>query len=350
MHNSFDYNNTDNSNFIYKERILVHTPSRRPYIDQLLSCQWLTYAPTLKSSYENIVTVPKPRRRTTLWFSSSSSQSPSSRNRVAESNRKNKLPNDLNHFYQNNNINKNSKNIHNNEINLLAPILCNTKRCASVLGDNFLNPLDEPNDLLLKTEAPAIIQTTKRSIFSGSLKKKIGPMENDNNNKDKSIFLKKSTTDTKSIESINDTYNKKKSNGSINNSFTKTYNINSNNSSNNKINNNNAAIEFEEEIGDFIMFPTTTTNVEFLNPLEQETRQILNKLGITADMICKAIANGPRSDIIGAYRIVIHRLQKQSMAARQADLTVAVEELPKPKNSIKTNSNKTRRNKTCAIL
>lgn len=96
----------------------------------------------------------------------------------------------------------------------------------------------------------------------------------------------------------------------------------------------------EETPGEYLMAPTATNDLDNLNPLEVEARAILSKLGINDDMLYQAINSGPRSDIMGAYRIVIHRLQKQRIHALQAELTPADEQPSIPKNN----------HRICAIL
>lgn len=96
----------------------------------------------------------------------------------------------------------------------------------------------------------------------------------------------------------------------------------------------------EETPGEYLMAPTATNDLDNLDPLEVEARAILSKLGINDDMLFQAINSGPRSDIMGAYRIVIHRLQKQRIHALQAELTPADEQPSIPKNN----------HRICAIL
>lgn len=69
----------------------------------------------------------------------------------------------------------------------------------------------------------------------------------------------------------------------------------------------------DREFAKFMMLPSKTNGDELklvtLHPLEQETREILNSYGIDWLMLEKSVENGPRSDVIGIYRIVISRLK-----------------------------------------
>lgn len=74
---------------------------------------------------------------------------------------------------------------------------------------------------------------------------------------------------------------------------------------------------YDAVTGSCIMLPTNTDDLSQLCALEFETRQILAELGVSSEMLIQARQSGPRSDIIGAYRIVLNRLQKQSWLARK---------------------------------
>ena len=56
---------------------------------------------------------------------------------------------------------------------------------------------------------------------------------------------------------------------------------------------------------------------------ERMARRILNELGITEEVIMKARGKNSRSAITGAYRIVLHRLQKQALGIYFADIEKA---------------------------
>lgn len=235
-------------------------------------------------------------------------------------------------------------------------IQCNTKRTNSVLIDNFLNPVDttpanEQHEANHKEPAPHP-ERSKRSIFSGNMKKKIGPMEQQDNHKDKESFKNNSSTKSNHSNSNDIKISDISSIHNYSSSDTKKNSISSlDSSSNNKLLlvdqlKNNLILaggaddsSFSDEmLGDFIMLPTSTHDLTHLHPMEIEARRILLNLGINSDMLIRSIPNGPRSDIIGAYRIVVNRLQRQMMLLRQAEI-IAQEEINKPKT-----------NRTCAIL
>ncbi|KAG4072994.1 hypothetical protein HA402_009413 [Bradysia odoriphaga] len=255
------------------QRILVHTPSRRPTIDQLIASQWVNH-----NHLPIDITQPKQQKKS--WFS-----------------RRRKLTHER-HI----------------EMSNLAPIQCSTKRASSIYAENFLNPIDMPNIEELTISQPNVTKSHRRSIFSGTLKKKIGPME-DGGEKG-NMFNRKNSLEIKTVESdlLNGTNGpRRKPSTDCNNPF-------------------------DEEQGNFIMAPTFTDDLTHLHHLEVEARLLLGKLGLTSDILCRSIDNGPRSEVIGIYRIVIHRLQKQMWQTRQAEI-IANEEVTRPKS-----------NRTCAIL
>lgn len=87
----------------------------------------------------------------------------------------------------------------------------------------------------------------------------------------------------------------------------------------------------EEESKDFekfMMNPTETNQDEnilrTLNPIEQSTRKIMRTLGINDEMLERNIEHGPRSEIIGIYRIIVMRLKtqkEQSSIIQQSPVT-----------------------------
>lgn len=181
------------------------------------------------------------------------------------------------------------------ELTNKPPINMNTKRTDNFFVDNFLQPIELTNDVYLEaTKEQSKSNTPKRSFLCGTLKKKVGPME----------------TTEKERQLSNGTLTQHKSQW-------------------------NAVLaadcplfkNYDTENGNFIMFPTLIEDLAKLQPLELEARQILDELGITSEMLKEASQNAPRSDIIGAYRIVINRLQKQSWLARK-HVEMALQEMP----------------------
>lgn len=261
----------------FLERILVHVPSRRPTITDILSSQWINHQNiTLESSI-----VPSPQTKAStkqakkiLWFS---------RKRIIQTN-----------------IEANPDYTH---------LLFNTKRANSVLAEHFLHPIDTTAN---KEEANKPIEkkrTRSRSIFSNSLKKRIGPLD-DGSNRDSNA--RRSLSNSEQIEALRKTVESSSKQNSISH-----------------IDDEND----EEERGDFVMAPTNTDDITLLHPFEIESRSILEKLGISNEMLFQSIESGPRSDVIGAYRIVIHRLQRRKLFVQQHEIA---ELHPQPQQMRKT--------------
>jgi len=97
---------------------------------------------------------------------------------------------------------------------------------------------------------------------------------------------------------------------------------------------------YDAETGSCVMLPTNTEDLSQLGALEFEARQILAELGLSSEMLINARQSGPRSDIIGAYRIVVNRLQKQSWLARK-HVEMALHSEPKAEKRIE---------RSCCIL
>lgn len=268
-------------------------PSRRPTIDEILSSQWINHQNiTLESALVSTKSTKKMH-----WFS---------RNRV---------------------LNKHSDSSQDRSIDInLLQLYFNTKRANSVLEENFLHPIAVPIPDEINNMPENHVKAHRKSIFGSSLKKKIGPMEE----KTKGNLFNRNSIDEKtssiSIEQIQ--------------ALRKTV---ESSSKKNSIPNAETAVLDEEEQGEFLMSPAPIDDLTNVHPLDAETRRILNKLGITSEMLFNATESGPRSDIIGAYRIVIHRLQRQQQLTKQNDLFPAD---PEPIKKPKHNNN----NRTCAIL
>lgn len=208
----------------------------------------------------------------------------------------------------------------------LVQLYFNTKRANSVLEEGFLHPIVVPPPEEINVVPETQAKPRRKSIFGNSLKKKIGPMEEKTKEK---VFHRNSIDDKAAAADQIQTLRKTVECSSKKNSLS------------------NAFVEEVEEQGDFVMSPTDTeTNpLTELHPFEIEARQILEKLGITSDMLCRSIESGPRSDIIGAYRIVVHRLQKHQMMTKTneqvASASAEIEPISKPKSN---------NSRPCAIL
>ncbi|XP_052865178.1 probable serine/threonine-protein kinase MARK-A [Anopheles cruzii] len=370
------------------QRILVHTPSRRPTIEQLLECQWFKYAadqaahtnrnngrqqsPCPKTGTANNQTrnghVPR-RRKKLFWFLPlpvrdrlSSPESGTSRDNLSAANHHHH-PNHHNHSNNQRNVPRHSQR-HQRPLTVSSAtkssssrdeppggaaevppqprtLACNTKRAASVLEEGFLHPLklepattgdgtaaigvadhikDVTNDVSNNNisssynsnstnhyngaDQPAnghgkevVEQRPKprRFSFGRTLKKRIGPME---------------LVSTESLAGGPET-----AAGVGGGGRTRALDLRE------KLHRT-----IDEEHGKFVMYPTTAVSSEgdrHLHALEAETRRLMNLLGINGDMMARAVANGPRSDIIGVYRIIMHRLQREQAHSRLAAAAAA---------------------------
>lgn len=253
------------------ERILVHQPDRRPSLNEILTSDWFTRSAL---AIEKSDDVPKPKSSIFSIFGNKQKDNVTDNKNV------------------NSYVKKNSTKVRNGhrisqfrETSGNEPRLCTTKRNNSVLTENFLNTYGEFINDAKDISAPISgRQITKRLFQSGNLKKKIAPMMTD-----------KQVDSTRNSNEILC--------GHSTNSLTKDFSIDSKLSV-------DPSLDSEEQ-SDFVMLPKNTLHLDGLNRLEIEARKKLEELGITEQMICDAIEAGPRSDIIGAYRIIVHRLQKQ---------------------------------------
>ncbi|XP_031622989.1 serine/threonine-protein kinase NIM1, partial [Contarinia nasturtii] len=283
------------------QRILVHVPSRRPKINEILSSQWINNQHiTLESALVSTTSKPTPANgsKKIHWFS---------RKRIIKHSDASQA--DAN----------------------LVQLYFNTKRANSVLEENFLHPINILPAISNNDEASNVtdgqMKTRRRSIFGHSLKKKIGPMESKsnlfNNHRMNGIEDKISISHSDQIQALRRTVESS--------------------SKQNSISCGDDTIDDDEQGGDFVMAPTNTDSLDGLHPLEIEARTILQKVGITSEMLSLSIDSGPRSEIIGAYRIVIYRLQRRNFLSKQQ------EQLPTPTEP-KMPLTRQKSDKMCAIL
>ncbi|XP_067623063.1 serine/threonine-protein kinase SIK3 [Eurosta solidaginis] len=250
------------------QRILIHIPLRRPNVDDMLNSQFVCY-PKLSAELmqQEINLRTKPVKRSGFWV-----RSKSRRMRKSYSLRERYM-----------------------EVTNKPPINMNTRKNDGVFIDNFLYPIeinhDLPNEHSKESSKP---NTPKRSFFCGTLKKKVSPMEME---KERQLVNGNACGENRQWNAEM----------TIDCPLFKNYDI---------------------ETGDFVMLPTDTDDLTMVQPLEYEARQLLDELGVSSSMLRAAIQNGPRSDIIGAYRIIVNRLQKQSWLARK-HVELALQEMPK---------------------
>jgi serine/threonine-protein kinase NIM1 len=283
------------------QRILVHVPARRPTIDQILNSQWLSPEchVFLSSKSQTIVNYSPshqmPRRRVSIWF-------------------------------KNGNNKRRKINSRRTLSTHTTSLLCTTKRSFSVLDEKYLYPLTDQQMHVPEIQQVAAAPTEKRFSFGTSMKKKICPIDNE---LEKGMFLNRIAD----IDLSSDNEPGKKNNSYMNIST---------------VSMNSSASEAEGELEQkFLSFPTQVKND--LKAIEIETKKILYNYGITEKMLFDAALSGPRSEIIGIYRIVLNRLQKQSAQNKFNQRLVIDEMLNHSSRKILTNT-KSKNRKTCAIL
>ncbi|EAT40352.1 AAEL007907-PA, partial [Aedes aegypti] len=254
------------------QRILVNSPFRRPSMDQLLECQWFEYvqSPVIQKSRNcsnatgaesDISEVPNRRKQIFCLFSTRGQF----------------------RFRSSKNVNIVAANQFQTTVSQINTSKCSTKRANSVLEHNFLHPLRTEKTVEDLSEESA-----------ASIVKMHSDIDDNSQNKRKFSFRK---VVRKRVSPI-DILNERKS---------KTINTEKN------ISKHDFRIILQDLIvgwhGKQVMYPSL--NSSNILPLESETRRLMDKLGISADMLEKTINNGPRSDILGIYRIIMHRLQKE---------------------------------------
>jgi serine/threonine-protein kinase NIM1 len=117
-----------------------------------------------------------------------------------------------------------------------------------------------------------------------------------------------------------------------------------------------SSVASERDFEKFMMIPTRTQSDEgllsALDPLEIETRKIMKSLGITDDLLEKQIEHGPRSEVIGIYRIIIMRLknQKEQASIVSHQSPVISDKLNNNHQPNSQNTKKKRNATKCAIL
>ncbi|XP_034097311.1 serine/threonine-protein kinase NIM1 [Drosophila albomicans] len=249
------------------QRILIHVPAQRPTIDDMLNSQFVTL-PKLSAElmqYElNLHT--KPAKRTIFWVRKSQRlrKTASLRERYAEVVKK-------------------------------PAISMNTRQQNEMFVHSFLHPievgqpLDQPPGNAKELEANGGDSAkrsgpSRRYLFCGTLKKKITPIETEPEKQLSNGGPPAGKMNPWSVEVADDCPLFK---------------------------------NYDAETGSCVMLPTNTDDLSQLCALEFEARQLLAELGVSSQMLITATPSGPRSDIIGAYRIIVNRLQKQSWLARK---------------------------------
>ncbi|SPP79904.1 blast:Serine/threonine-protein kinase NIM1 [Drosophila guanche] len=265
------------------QRVLIHIPAQRPTIDDMLNSQFVT-CPKLSADLmqHEINLHSKPVKRSIFWVRTKSHRlrkSASLRDRYAEVVKK-------------------------------PAISMNTRQQDEMFVQNFLQPIELGHELLLQppnhlkeATAEPVKRPARRYLLCGTLKKKVTPMETEPE-KQLSTAAKINPWNVEVAEDC---------------PLFKNY---------------------DAETGSCVMLPTATEDLSQLGALEFEARQLLSELGLSSEMLLNARQSGPRSDIIGAYRIVVNRLQKQSWLARK-HVEMALHSEPKVEKRIE---------RSCCIL
>lgn len=113
--------------------------------------------------------------------------------------------------------------------------------------------------------------------------------------------------------------------------------------------------ESDKDFERFMMLPSITNGdinlYRTLNPLEQEVRKIMVSYGISENVIEKNIEHGPRSEIIGIYRILIMRLKTQKEQGSIINQSLVNKNSSSMITNNNNNNHKSQRKKhMCAIL
>lgn len=276
--------------FFFTESILLHNPIHRPNIDQILRCEWVQQRPkSSPSPLHDARSIIQKRKKASFWCTKSRKTSPLSPSQPI------KLP---------------------------EPIECYTKKFNNVPIEKFKNPLETNASLSSATTVIPIHNNLSNFSRTNSLinSSRTVPKRNKNGSieivqKDDIIQVRSYSCDEPSDESSVESENK--------------------------------------DYDKFMMIPTRTNCdanlLRALHPMEQETRKIMRTLGIGDEQLERCVDHGPRSEIIGIYRIIIMRLKTQKEQA-------AITSHHSPSNSDKLNNNhkshKTKKSNAtkCAIL
>lgn len=286
--------------FVPPECVLLHHPLHRPSIDQILRCDWLQNRSKKSlansTSLEEAKSIIQKRKKASFWCPKSRRTSPLSPTKSLD-----KPP---------------------------EPIDCYTKKYNNVPVDKFKNPLEQESSL---SSAKTLIPIHNHS----STFKRNNSLINSSK-----IVVKNHKNENLKIVQNNDIIQVRSySNDNLEEMST----------------------ESDKDFDRFMMIPTRTSCNEdllrALNPLEKEVRKIMYAYGIGDEAIEKHIDHGPRSEIIGIYRILLMRLKSQKEQAAITNSSQVLDNSHSMKNNSSRISNgknhKSQRKKGsnfCAIL
>ncbi|CAG9798671.1 unnamed protein product [Chironomus riparius] len=284
------------------QNTLLHNPLHRPSIDQILRCEWLqnrSKKSLVKSqtSLDEAQTIIQKRKRPSFWCSKSRRTSPISPNKIE------KQPPE--------------------------PIDCYTKKFDNVPVEKFRNPIE--NESSSMSSAKTVIPINNH----------LSTFKRNNSLINSSKIVNKSHNNNNVIAQNNDIIQ------------VRSY-------SNDHL--EDSSIESEKDFERFMMIPSRTNCDEdllrALNPLEKEVRKLMNSHGISNELLEKHIDNGPRSEIIGIYRILLMRLKTQKEQASIVNGNQGPDRRSYKTSNASRSSNSSRnhkslrkkRNNFCAIL
>lgn len=238
----------------FSECILLHNPQQRPTIDQILKCEWLHQrAKPPPSPLNEARNIIARRKKASFWCNKSRKTSPISPLSVREA--------------------------------PVEPVESYTKKYNNVPIEKFKNPLESFNasaTTVIPIHNHSNIYKRNNSLINSS---KIIPKRNPKNGH---------------IEIVQD------------NDIIQVRSYSQDEPSEN-------SMESSDDYDKFMMLPSKTNKddnqLRALHPMELEARKILRTLGIEDEALEKAIEHGPRSEVIGIYRIVIMRLKTQKEQA-----------------------------------
>lgn len=278
----------------------MHNPIHRPSIDMILRSQWVQQQIVKKpdSPTQNALTIIQKRKKASFWCSKSRKTSPMSPNQPI------KQP---------------------------EPIDCYTKKYNNIPIEKFKNPLEQETSL---SSAMTVVPVHNH----------LSTIKRNNSLINSSKVVKRNQRNEPMVEIVQ------------NNDIIQVRSLRSySNDDPSAFDDDEISTESEKDFERFMMLPSRTNGdanlLRALNPIEQEVRKLMKSLGISDNLLEKNIEQGPRSEIIGIYRILIMRFKTQKEQPSIINQTAV------NKNNTLTNNNNShknhksqRRKHMCAIL
>lgn len=284
--------------FLFPECTLLHNPLHRPNIDCILKSDWVQQnakKPPQSPSEEAKRPIKKSNsfKKNSFWCTKSRKTSPMSPNQPL------KQP---------------------------EPIRCYTKKYNNIPVDKFKNPLEQENNSLSSATTVIPINNHLSTIKRNNSLINSSKIVNRNQKNDAvEIVQNNDIIQVKSLRSYS----------------------NDDPSLDDEI-----STESEKDFERYMMLPTQTNGdanlMRTLNPMEKEVRKLMNTYGINDKLLEKNVEYGPRSEIIGIYRILLMRLKTQK---EQASITNCQSPADKNQANSDYKFHKSQRKKhMCAIL